>query len=263
MTQEDLTRARFAATADQLAELGEQRVAPLRERLAVFVAPRGDERALDAGTGTGPVALALAPLVREVVGVDLVPEMLAHARRAAADIPNVTFVEGDLTKLPFGNESFDLVVTVRTIHHVEWPEVVLAELVRVCRVGGRLVLADQIASADPLEALAHNRLERLRDPSHVRVLSDQDIRALLDVNELTVRRVEVEREDITFELYLQRAGCEGAMREAALAEVARLLECGQTAGVGLRRVGSDYGLTLSIAWYLAEKRPLSPLTTAT
>lgn len=263
MTHDDLTRARFAATADRLAELGEQRVGPLRERLARFAAPSGDERALDAGTGTGPIALALAPLVREVIGVDLVPELLAHARHAAAGILNVAFVEGDLTRLPFEDESFDLVVTVRTVHHVEWPGVVLAELVRVCRVGGRLVLADQIASPDPLEALVHNRLERLRDPSHVRVLSDQDIRALLDVNDLAVRRVESEREDVSLDTYLERAGCEGAAREAVLAEVEHLLGRGQTAGVRLRRVGSDYGLTLSIAWYLAEKRPLPSLTTAT
>lgn len=263
MTHDDLTRARFAATADRLAALGEQRVGALRERLARLLAPRGDERALDAGTGTGPVALALAPLVGEVVGIDLVPEMLAHARSAAAGVPNVTFVEGDLAKLPFESESFELVVTVRALHHVQWPEVALDELVRVCRAGGRLLVADQIASADPLEALAHNRLERLRDPSHVRVLSDQDVRALLDVNDLTVRRVDVEREDVALDVYLERAGCEGAARDAVLAEIEQLLERRQTAGVRLRREGSGYGLTLTVAWYLAEKTRRVPLTTAT
>ncbi|MCC6222236.1 MAG: methyltransferase domain-containing protein [Thermoleophilia bacterium] len=263
MTHDDLTRARFAATADRLAALGEQRVGVLRERLTRLLAPRGDERALDAGTGAGPAALALAPLVAEVVGVDLVPELLAHARRAAAGVPNLTFVEGDLKRLPFEPESFELVLTVRTIHHVQWPEVALAELVRVCAVGGRLLVVDQIASADPLEALAHNRLERLRDPSHARVLSDQDLRGLLDVNDLTVRRVEVEREDVALDAYLERAGCEGAAKAAVLGEVEELLARRQTAGVRLRREGSGYGLTLTIAWYVAEKTRRAPLTTAT
>ena len=67
----------------------------MRERLRTFLAPlRGDERALDAGTGAGTLALALAPLVGEVVGVDLVPELLESARRNAP--PNATFVEADL-----------------------------------------------------------------------------------------------------------------------------------------------------------------------
>lgn len=263
MTQEDVTRARFAATADKLAALGEERLEHLREKLARFVQPRGDERALDVGTGTGPLALALAPLVREVVGLDLVPEMLVHARRAAEGFSNVTFVEGDIAHLPFDTESFDLVATARTIHHVKWPEVALDELTRVCRLGGRLLVVDQIASVDPLEALAHNRIERLRDPSHVRVLSDQDFRALFDTNELLLRRFDVERENVELDRFLELAGCAGDARAAVIAEVDRLLSLGQTAGIRLRRSGDGYALTLSIAWYLLEKtrRPRATIAT--
>ena len=61
---------------------------------------------LDAGTGPGTLALALAPLVGEVVGVDLVPELLAVAREGAP--ANTTFLEGNATALEFDDESFDL-----------------------------------------------------------------------------------------------------------------------------------------------------------
>lgn len=262
MTQDDATRARFAASADKLAALGEERLAGLREKLAGFVQPRGDERALDVGTGTGPLALALAPLVREVVGLDLVPEMLAHARRAAEGSPNLTFVEGDVSHLPFEDGSFDLVTTARTIHHVAWPEVAIAEMTRVCRVGGRMLVVDQIASVDPLEALANNRIQRLRDPSHVRVLSDQDFRFLFDANSLVLRRFDVEREDVELDRYLDLAGCEGEARAAVVGEVERLVSAGQTAGLRLRRSDGGYTLTHSIGWYLLEKPSPARATTA-
>jgi SAM-dependent methyltransferase len=262
MSRKDATRARFAATADKLAALGEERLGELREKLVRFVQPRGDECALDVGTGTGPFALALAPLVREVVGLDLVPEMLAHARRTAEGIPNLTFVEGDIAQLPFEAGSFDLVTTRGTIHHVAWPEVAIAEMTRVCRTHGRLLVIDQIASVDPLEALANNRIQRLRDPSHVRVLSDQDFRSLFDVNGLVRRRFDVEREDVELDRFLDLAGCEGEARAAVVAEVERLVSAGQTAGLRLRRSGAGYALTHSIAWYLLEKPPPPRATTA-
>ncbi len=262
MSHEEETRARFAATADRLAAHGARRVEGMRDRIRRFLAPRGDERALDAGTGTGTLALALAPLVRSVVGLDLVPEMLERAR-AAEGAAAVQFVEGDLAALPFPDESFDLVGTARTLHHVPWPDIAISELSRVTRFGGRLLVIDQLASADPLEAIAQNRIEHLRDPSHVRVLSDQDFRALFDTNDLVLRRSEVERERIALDGFLDLAACEGAERGAVYAEVERLLSLGQTAGLELRRTDEGSGLTLSVAWYLLE-RVLPPRpTTAT
>ena len=261
MNHEDAVQARFAATATRLGELGDRRLEGLRERLRHFVEPAGTERALDAGTGTGPVALALAPLVREVVGVDLVPEMLAEARRRAQGVPNVAFVEGDCLALPIETGSFDLAVTSRTIHHLRRPELAIAELARVTRPGGRIVVVDQLASVDPLEALAHNRIERLRDPSHVRVLSDADFRGLFEANWLVLRRFELEREERDLGEFLDLAGCQGEARQAVVAEVERLLARGEHAGIELRRTPADYALTLRIAWYLLDRLPRP--TTAT
>jgi SAM-dependent methyltransferase len=235
----------------------------MRERLRSFASPRGDESALDVGTGTGPLALALASLVREVVGLDVVPEMLAHAREAAKDVDNVVFVEGSVSRMPFDDERFDLVASSRTIHHLEWPDIAISEMVRVTRLRGRLLVIDQIASADPLEALAHNRIEHLRDPSHVRVLSDQDFRSIFDANGLVLRRFEVDREPVELDAFLDLAGCEGEARAAVYAEVERLLSNDQTAGVELRHTPAGYGITLSVAWYLLEKMAPPRLTTAT
>lgn len=229
---------RFARTADRVAALQDARAAELAEQVQAFVQPRGDERALDVGTGAGALALALAPLVREVVGVDRVPELLAHARKRAAAFGNVELVEADAAALPFPAESFDLAATIRTLHHVPRPELVIAELARVTRPGGRVLVIDQIAPADPLEALAIDRFERARDASHSRLLPETDLRHLFEANALALLRERYDEERRELGPYLDIAGCEGPARETALA---------------LAPQGTEH-YSARLAWYLLERR---------
>ena len=185
---QDATRERFAKTAERIAALQDARAAELEQKTLQFVSPKGDERALDSGAGTGALAFALAPHVREVVGVDVVPELLEQARKRAEQLSNVSFVEGDATKLPFGYGEFDLAGTLRTLHHIARPELVIAELARVTRSRGRVLVIDQIAPVDPAAAVELNSFERARDPSHTRTLADVDLRGLFESNGLVLVR---------------------------------------------------------------------------
>jgi SAM-dependent methyltransferase len=200
---------------ERLAAVQAERAGDLDARLMRLLALRGDERALDVGTGTGALAFALAPRVRDVMGVDSDPTMLDVARAAAPE--NVELLVADAQELPFGDFSFDVTGTLRTLHHVRRAEVAVAELARVTRPGGTILVVDQLAPIDPLAALELNRFETARDPSTSRILSDGDLRALFDANGLVLRRSEVERERRELESYLDLAGCEGEARDRARA----------------------------------------------
>jgi len=208
-------RARFGATAPLVAEHAQRQIELVRDQVRSFVQPSGDEHALDAGTGAGTLALALAPLVRDVVGVDIVPELLERARAGAPN--NVTFVDGDVTNLPFESGTFDLSCSRRTLHHIARPEQAVAELARVTAPGGRVFVDDQIAPVDPLVALELDRFERARDPSHTRTLPDTDLRSLFDANELVLLRTHFQNHTRQLDYYLDLAGCEGEARERARA----------------------------------------------
>jgi ubiquinone/menaquinone biosynthesis C-methylase UbiE len=214
--------------------LQQERAADLEQRLVRLLAPlAGDERALDAGCGTGSLSHALALHVAEVVGVDTDEAFLEAARGAAP--ANCTFLPGDVMALPFDYGQFDIAGSLRVLHHVRRPELVVSELARVTRSGGRVVLADQLADVDPMVALEQDRFERERDPSHTRLLSDADIRGLLEANDLVVLRNEATREQRDVERFLDLAGLAGDERAR------------------IRRMAPAAIYEIELGWYVARK----------
>jgi SAM-dependent methyltransferase len=97
---------------------------------------------LDVGTGTGGnVAIPAALRGAKVVGLDIAPELFEHARRRAADAGvDIEWVEGDAQDLPFAVETFDRVVSTFGAMFAPDHERAAAELVRVCRSGGRVAM---------------------------------------------------------------------------------------------------------------------------
>ena len=96
----------------------------------------------DLGCGSGRLAATIAPYARSVVAVDASPEMLEVARGRLAGFGNVDIRQGRIEELPLEAATLDLALVVHLLHHVDDPSAALAEVARVLRPGGRLVVAD-------------------------------------------------------------------------------------------------------------------------
>lgn len=153
--------------------------------------PNPYDTVLDVACGGGIIVCAFAPEVHHATGIDMTPAMLDRARQVATEqgIANVTWDQGDVGTLPYPDGAFDVVVTRFSMHHFLDPISVLREMVRVCAPGGRVVVVDMYASEDPAKAAEWNRLERLRDPSHVRCLALTELEALFGAGGLGEPRI--------------------------------------------------------------------------
>jgi ubiquinone/menaquinone biosynthesis C-methylase UbiE len=141
---------------------------------------KSTDTVLDVACGGGVVACAFAAHVKHVTGFDMTPAMLARGAEHARELglTNLSWRQGDATSLPFADGAFSIVFTRFSLHHFPDPLAVLKEMVRVCAGGGMVVVCDMFASTDPVKAASFNRLEKLRDPSHVRCLSLPELREL-------------------------------------------------------------------------------------
>jgi ubiquinone/menaquinone biosynthesis C-methylase UbiE len=137
---------------------------------------------LDVACGAGHAADPLAPHVRQVVGIDLTRALLdiGAQRLREAGIENVLLQEGNAEALPFVDQSFDIVFCRAALHHIGDPKRAVAEMMRVCRVGGRVVLMDLLApSSDDEIRTRFDDVHRRIDPSHRRAFTEGEIAALL------------------------------------------------------------------------------------
>jgi SAM-dependent methyltransferase len=147
--------------------------------------------------------------------------------------------EGDPMALPYERGSFDRACIVDALHRVRRPELVVAELARVTRPGGRILIADQLGHVDPSVSAELDRFERGRDASHQRLLPDGDVRYLLDANDLVVSANEIVREQRDVERVLDLAGLVGEERER------------------VRHLAPASVYEVEIGWYVAHKRGAS------
>jgi len=148
------------------------------DALRALLQPQPDDVALEVCCGPGPLALDLAPAVRHVTGIDLTPAMLEQAaqRQAKAGISNISWQLGDINRLPCDDASYSIVMCSSAFHHLTDPSRAFAEMVRVCRPGGRIFIRDVTPTPDKMEQ--YDAIEKMRDPSHTHALTVDELRAL-------------------------------------------------------------------------------------
>jgi SAM-dependent methyltransferase len=173
---------------------------------------------LDVAAGTGLLGRAIAPRVKEVIAVDITPEMLAHGRQEAdrEGIGNIRFEEGAAEDLRYPSASFDMVVTRFSVHHFKSPGVVIREMARVCRLQGSVAVIDIVSPEDEQLAARYNRLERIRDPSHSRALPPGELKGLIEASGIRISGDDFRDVPNDLTEWLDRSRTEGRSREEIL-----------------------------------------------
>jgi ubiquinone/menaquinone biosynthesis C-methylase UbiE len=160
----------------QLSEHSNQYGLELIDQLAK---PQRDDTVLDVACGPGIVACELANFVSHVTGIDITPAMIEQAKQIQKEkkLDNLTWHIGDILTLPFDDSSFSLVITRYSFHHLINPQNILDEMIRVCKPNGRIVIIDVTPELTKVDE--YNRVEKLRDPSHVKAFTFKELTNLM------------------------------------------------------------------------------------
>ena len=176
--------------------------------LGALVAGRRYGTAVDVGTGPGFTAFAVAPFSERVIAMDVAGPMLEQLRelRGENGMRGVEPMLAAAGSLPFADGSVDLVTCRTAAHHFFDVPGWLAESARVLAAGGVLAIADTIAPAGRRTAAWMQRIERERDPSHVRNLSAAEWRTTLALAGFRIVREARSEVSLQFPDWAERAG---------------------------------------------------------
>lgn len=189
----------------------------LLDLLTQSAEPQPSHHVLDVACGAGFLVCAFAPFVRKAVGVDLSTAMLRAAERNAIDLDlaNTVFRQADGETLPFADETFDIVSCKLALHYFPNPARVIAEMKRVARRGGRIVMVDRVASEDRQKQEYHNRIEKLRTPSKIKVYAPSEIVGLMDEEGMAIERCQRYEQYEDVEDWLATTGAPEESRQRA------------------------------------------------
>jgi SAM-dependent methyltransferase len=204
-----------------------------------LVPEEGTAAWIDVACGPGVISRAMAPRVGSVLGVDLTPAMVEEARRRTVEegLEKVSFSLGDVTALDLADDSFDGAITRLSLHHIPAPARVVAEMARVVRPGGWVLVSDIVADSDRDANAWREEIERLRDPSHWACHTAESLRAMGEAAGLVLDEEKLIPVEIDFDEWLRR----GSGGEDAVDLVAQLLRDQPPAAESFRVVETDQG----------------------
>ncbi|MFZ3576543.1 class I SAM-dependent methyltransferase [Virgibacillus sp. DJP39] len=160
--------------------------------------------ALDIATGGGHVAKQLSSHVTKVIASDLTEEMLTNTAKHLEDYENISYSIADAEKLPFEDDSFDIVTCRIAAHHFPNPAKFISEVYRVLKPGANFILIDNIAPGDPILNNFVNTLEKMRDYSHVRSLLVCEWKEHLTTYKLVVVKEKTRMKTLPYKEWINR-----------------------------------------------------------
>ena len=241
----------FTRQADAYSRMQQTRDEKGLRGLVALAAISNSDRVVDVACGPGFLTMAFAEKCEHVLGVDATGEFLRRARREADSrhIHNIAFAPGDANHLDLEDGTFDCASCRAAFHHFPDPARVLGEMRRVVRPGGKILVADMLASRDPEQASLHNRIEKLCDPTHTRALADTEFEQLFREAGLEVLQRPTSKIHYELEEWLGHGG----PNEEAAREIRRLFEASlddDRSGLKVRREGKDLKFTHQAAAFL-------------
>ena len=219
-----------------------------------LASPEESDSVLDIATGNGFLAFEFAEKVSRVIGCDMTEDMLdiAESIRKDRKLDNVAFDVMDAESLRFEDGSFDIVSCRFAFHHFTNPKKVISEMVRVCRNGGKIVLVDGLSSEDPVKSEYHNRIEQIRDPSHVRLYSRSELIRMLQDAGLRVTHAREWDADFYFDEWIAIANPGEEIAEQVRSMMINSIEDDKT-GLNVRFKDDKMLFTYSTVILVAEK----------
>jgi SAM-dependent methyltransferase len=228
----DAVRREFERAAEGFAERTAGRFEGL-DAVAFSRIERGSS-VLEVGAGTGNFLALFADIARRRVAADLTPAMLAAARRRQ---PTLELVAADGARLPFVNDSVDLVCSAQALHHIAHPVPVVMEMRRVVSPRGRVLIVDQVAPERFEEAKAMNELDRVRDPTYAASRPPSALRTIVQAAGLVL----VDERIVESESRLSRWMWRGEFPAERISAVRRFIEQrGVETGMGFEPDGDDW-----------------------
>jgi ubiquinone/menaquinone biosynthesis C-methylase UbiE len=211
-----------------------------------------EDTILDVACGPGLVACEFARHGGAVTGIDITPTMIEQAEKRQEELGlcNLRWQVGEAVPLPFADKAFSLVITRYSFHHFLEPERALAEMIRVCRPGGRVLVAD--VAVEQEKSATYDRLEIMRDPSHVHALTSGEFDVLFRQSGLVDCMGSGYGVPIELETQLRASfpapGDVSKLREMVTSDIGvdRL-------GIAARREGGEVVYTVPIAVYVGRK----------
>ncbi len=200
----------FTRTAEAFSKFAVRDTLEVLAEKIEFAKPQPSDLALDVACGPGAYSLALAPRVRFARGIDITEKMILQARafRAERQIANAAFDCGEAEALPYPDATFDLVTCQMSFHHMPKPAAALAEMVRVAKPSGRIVVIDTLGPERDEKFDLHNAIEESRDPSHASALRLTTFLTMFDERGLEILRQSLKRRQRSFNHWMLRAGLE-------------------------------------------------------
>jgi ubiquinone/menaquinone biosynthesis C-methylase UbiE len=210
------------------------------------------DNVLDIACGPGIVACEFAEYADHVTGIDITPKMIEQAekRQQEKKLTNLSWKIGDVLPLPFPDSYFSLVITRYSFHHFLDPLAVMLEMVRVCKPSGKVMIVDAVLPPEKVDA--YNRMEKLRDPSHTKALSFNEMAKVIDasgLNNIRTARYKVEMElEKQLSASFPNPGDDEKLRQMFVSSIEH-----DSIGVGAHRINSEIYFAYPILITIGQK----------